>query len=96
MRISSLNALPAGATELGVVYASVEGVNEHSYEECLHELIEKADKLGATALVALQLAQSQFQWNQRTSLLATAIREAGAEAAHTIGSPAAHTDGSRR
>ena len=75
MRISGLNALPAGATELGVVYASVEGVNEHSYDECLHELVEKAEKLGATALVALQLVQSQFQWNQRTSLLATAVRE---------------------
>jgi uncharacterized protein YbjQ (UPF0145 family) len=77
MRISSLNALPAGAAELGVVYASVEGVNEHSYEECLHELAGKAEKLGATALIALQLVQSQFQWNQRTSLLATAIKEAG-------------------
>jgi hypothetical protein len=77
MHISSLNALPAGAAELGVVYASVEGVNEHSYEECLHELVGKAGKLGATALVGLQLVQSQFQWNQRTSLLATAIKEAG-------------------
>jgi uncharacterized protein YbjQ (UPF0145 family) len=76
MRISTLNALPAGATELGVVYASVEGVNEHSYAECVHELMQKAEKLGATALIAVQLAQSQFQWNQRTSLLATAIREA--------------------
>jgi uncharacterized protein YbjQ (UPF0145 family) len=77
MRISSLNALPAAATELGVVYASVEGVNEHSYEECLHDLVHKAEQLGATALVCLQLAQSQFQWNQRTSLLATAIKEVG-------------------
>jgi hypothetical protein len=32
MRISSLNALPAGHEELGVVYASVEGVNEDSYQ----------------------------------------------------------------
>ena len=76
MRISSLNTLPAGATELGVVYASVEGVNEHSYEECLEHLTHKAEKLGANALIALQLVQSQFQWNQRTSLLATAIKEA--------------------
>jgi uncharacterized protein YbjQ (UPF0145 family) len=75
MRISSLNALPAGLEELGVLYASVDGVNERSYEECLEKLIEKAHGLGATALVALQLVQSQFQWNQRTSLLATAIRE---------------------
>ena len=74
MRVSSLNALPANHEELGVVYASVEGVNEHSYEECLHELIHKAEALGATALVALQLVQSQFQWNQRTSLLATAVK----------------------
>jgi uncharacterized protein YbjQ (UPF0145 family) len=80
MRISSLNALPAGHDELGVVYASVEGVNEHSFQECLDELIQKANKLGATALVALQLVQSQFQWNQRTSLLATAVKERPASA----------------
>ena len=58
MRISSLPQLPAGARELGVVYASVEGVNERSYDECLEHLVH-----------------SQFQWNQRTSLLATAISE---------------------
>jgi uncharacterized protein YbjQ (UPF0145 family) len=75
MRISSLNLLPAGAQELGVVYASVEGVNENSYDECLEHLVHKAEGLGANAVVALQLVQSQFQWNQRTSLLATAIRE---------------------
>ena len=78
MRVSSLNALPPGHEELGVVYASVEGVNEHSFQECLDELIHKAHGLGATALIALQLVQSQFQWNQRTSLLATAIRESSA------------------
>jgi uncharacterized protein YbjQ (UPF0145 family) len=75
MRVSSLNALPPGHEELGVVYASVEGVNENSFQECLEELIHKAHGLGATAVIALQLVQSQFQWNQRTSLLATAIRE---------------------
>ncbi len=74
MRVSSLTILPEGHEELGVVYASIEGVNEKSYDECLEELIHKAHKLGATALVALQLVQSQFQWNQRTSLLATAIK----------------------
>ncbi len=74
MRVSSLNALPAGHEELGVVYASVEGVNEKSYEECLEELVHKAHALGPTGLIALQLVQSQFQWNQRTSLLATAVR----------------------
>jgi len=78
MRISSLNALPAGHEELGVVYASVEGVNEESFQECLDELIHKAHALGATAVIALQLVQSQFQWNQRTSLLATAIKERAA------------------
>ncbi len=77
MRVSSLNALAAGDVELGVVYASVEGVNENSFEACLEELTRKAQVLGATALIALQLVQSQFQWNQRTSLLATAVREAG-------------------
>jgi uncharacterized protein YbjQ (UPF0145 family) len=80
MRVSSLNALPPGHEEIGVVYASVEGVNEGSFRECLDELIHKAHELGATALIALQLVQSQFQWNQRTSLLATAIRESGASA----------------
>lgn len=77
MRVSSLNSLAEGDVELGVVYASVEGVNENSFDECLEELTHKAHALGATALVALQLVQSQFQWNQRTSLLATAIKEAG-------------------
>jgi uncharacterized protein YbjQ (UPF0145 family) len=76
MRVSSLNSLGAGEVELGVVYASVEGVNENSFQECLEELTHKAEALGATALIALQLVQSQFQWNQRTSLLATAIKEA--------------------
>jgi uncharacterized protein YbjQ (UPF0145 family) len=77
MRVSSLNTLKPGDVELGVVYASVEGVNEHSYDECLAQLTKKAQGLGATALIALQLVQSQFQWNQRTSLLATAVKEAG-------------------
>ncbi len=76
MRISTLQAIAAGEQELGVVYASVEGVNERSFDECLHELKAKAATLGATALIGLQLVQSQFQWNQRTSLLATAVRPA--------------------
>ena len=75
MRISSLQTLGPGDTELGVIYASVEGVNETSFEECLHELHEKAHALGATAIIGLQLVQSQFQWNQRTSLLATAVKQ---------------------
>lgn len=74
MNVSTLSTLPAGARELGVVYASVEGVNEHSFDACLAELTRKAQALGATALIGMQLVQSQFQWNQRTSLLATAIR----------------------
>ena len=74
MRISTLPAKVGTETELGVVYASVEGVNDTSYEECLHELKKKAVALGATALIGMQLVQSQFQWNQRTSLLATAVK----------------------
>jgi uncharacterized protein YbjQ (UPF0145 family) len=74
MRVSTLSHLAPGEVELGVVYASVEGVNEKSYEECLEELTHKAHALGATALIGLQLVQSQFQWNQRTSLLATAVK----------------------
>jgi uncharacterized protein YbjQ (UPF0145 family) len=76
MRVSSLSERTAGSTELGVVYASVEGVNENSFHECLEELTHKGHALGANALIGLQLVQSQFQWNQRTSLLATAIKEA--------------------
>jgi len=74
MRISTIPVVDSGETELGVVYASVEGVNDKSYDECLHELKEKAEALGATRLCGLQLVQSQFQWNQRTSLLATAVK----------------------
>ena len=74
MRVSTLPRRQENEVELGVVYASVEGVNEKSYDEALHELKEKAAALGATALIGLQLVQSQFQWNQRTSLIATAIK----------------------
>jgi uncharacterized protein YbjQ (UPF0145 family) len=74
MHVSTLPQLPNGAVELGTVYASVEGVNDRSYDECLHELTHKAAALGANGLVGLQLVQSQFQWNQRTSLLATAVK----------------------
>jgi uncharacterized protein YbjQ (UPF0145 family) len=77
MRVSTLSDRAAGEVELGVVYASVEGVNENSFHECLEELTHKAHELGATALIGMQLVQSQFQWNQRTSLLATAIKAAG-------------------
>ena len=80
MRVSTLPHLATAETELGVVYASVEGVNDASYDECLHELKEKAERLGASALIGLQLVQSQFQWNQRTSLLATAVKDGGAAA----------------
>lgn len=76
MNVSTLPERPNGAVELGVVYASVEGVNDHSFDECLAELTQKAHALGATALIGLQLVQSQFQWNQRTSLLATAMKSA--------------------
>jgi uncharacterized protein YbjQ (UPF0145 family) len=76
MRITTLTVTAPSDQEIGVIYASVEGVNEESFDECLHELKEKAAHLGATALIGLQLVQSQFQWNQRTSLLATAIKGA--------------------
>jgi uncharacterized protein YbjQ (UPF0145 family) len=76
LKVSTLPERPDGAEELGVVYASVEGVNEHSFDECLEHLKQKAQALGATALVGMQLVQSQFQWNQRTSLVATALKTA--------------------
>ncbi len=75
MRVSTVTTLPAMAAELGVVYATVEGVNEHSFDECLELLCQEAQERRATALVGLQLVQSQFQWNQRTSLIATAVKE---------------------
>jgi len=78
MNVSTLPDRPSGAIELGVVYASVEGVNDHSFDECLAELTHKAHALGATALIGMQLVQSQFQWNQRTSLLATAVKSESA------------------
>jgi hypothetical protein len=74
MQVTCVNAMPPEKTDLGVVYASVEGVNEQSFHECLERLIHEGKQLGATGLIALQLVQSQFQWNQRTSLLATAIK----------------------
>ena len=74
MRVTTLPERPQGATELGVVYASIEGVNEDSFDLCLAELKHKAHALGATDLVGLQLVQSQFQWNQRTSLVAMAFK----------------------
>jgi uncharacterized protein YbjQ (UPF0145 family) len=73
--VSALQAKAADETELGVVNASVEGVNETSYAARMAELVEKAEPLGATALIGLRLVQSQFQWNQRTSLIATAVRK---------------------
>ena len=74
MQVTCVNALAPGKEDLGVVYASVEGVNEQSFHECLEKLVHEAKQLGATGLIALQLVQSQFQWNQRTSLLATAVK----------------------
>ena len=76
MHITTLTVTAPSDRDLGVVYASVEGVNEDSFDECLHELKKKAELMGATSLVGLQLVQSQFQWNQRTSLLATAVKGA--------------------
>jgi len=72
VRISTLSDRNAGETELGVVFASTEGVDDPAFDRCLAMLCEKAEAIGATALLGLQVVQSQFQWNARTSLLATA------------------------
>ncbi len=77
MSATTLPERPEGSTELGVVYASVDGVNEHSFDECFRILKAKAKEMGATQLTGMQLVQSQFQWNQRTSLLATAFKKSG-------------------
>jgi hypothetical protein len=94
MRVTNLPARAADEVELGVVYACVEGVNEKSFDECLEQLEKKAHALGATALIGLQLVQSQFQWNQRTSLLATAvIGPSGATAEQHSDGRHAHAEG---
>jgi uncharacterized protein YbjQ (UPF0145 family) len=74
LRVSTLAERAAGDVELGVIYASVDGVNERSFHECLEGSKHQAHALGATAIVGLQLVQSQFQWNQRTILLGTALK----------------------
>ena len=74
IKVSTLQDRPKGSTDLGVVYATVEGFNDHSFDECLAVLLHKAHGLGATALVGMQLVQSQHQDHQRTSLIATAVR----------------------
>jgi hypothetical protein len=77
VRISTLSDRNAGDTELGVVFATTDGVSAPDFERCLAILVEKAEAMGATAVIGLQVVQSQFQWNPRTSLLATAYRSAG-------------------
>jgi phytoene/squalene synthetase len=76
VRISTLSDRNAGETELGVVFASTEGVDDPAFDRCLAMLCERAEAIGATALLGLQVVQSQFQWNARTSLLATAYGSA--------------------
>jgi uncharacterized protein YbjQ (UPF0145 family) len=76
MRISTLSDHNPGDTELGVVFASAEGIDDHAFDRCLAMLSEKAEAIGATALLGLQVVQSQFQWNARTSLVATAYGSA--------------------
>ena len=65
MRISTLPHPDDGQTELGVVYASIEGVNEKSYDECLHELKEKAKSLGASQLAMPRSVRSARAGNRR-------------------------------
>jgi hypothetical protein len=60
MCISTLRNLAPGGVELGVVYASVEGVNDESYKECVEELMHYGHKLGATALIGLWSRPSPF------------------------------------
>jgi uncharacterized protein YbjQ (UPF0145 family) len=74
MRISSLTHLEVGEVELGIVYASVEGVNEHDITECMHTITNKAKEMGAAGIIGLQLVQSNFQWSPRTTLMGTAVK----------------------
>jgi uncharacterized protein YbjQ (UPF0145 family) len=68
--VSTLKNRPNCVVELGVVYASVEGIKDDSFDACLAELTQKAQNLGATSIVGIQLVQSQCH----TSLLATAVK----------------------
>ena len=74
MRVSTRTHLMPGEVELGVVHATRREAEEDTFQEVLEDLIHRAAELGATGLIGLQLVQSQFQWNQRTSLVATAVR----------------------
>lgn len=69
--------LPGYPEVVGIVHASVEGVEDEAVAAALAELRKRAEELGAGALVALQCVQSQFQWNARTTLLATAVGAGG-------------------
>jgi uncharacterized protein YbjQ (UPF0145 family) len=42
--------------------------------EALETLEHKAHALGADAVVGVQIAQSNFQWNARTTLIGTAVK----------------------
>jgi len=68
--VSTLQHRPNGAVELGVVYAIVEGIKDDSFDACLAELMQKAQNLGATSIVGMQLMQTQYY----TSLVATAVK----------------------
>jgi len=49
MQVTCVNALAEGRKDLGVVYASVEGVNEQSFHECLEKLITMPSSLARQA-----------------------------------------------
>ncbi|MHB8572202.1 MAG: heavy metal-binding domain-containing protein [Candidatus Dormibacteria bacterium] len=76
MRMTTLPE--GGGTHVGLVHASVEGVDDEAVREALELMERRAHEQGADAVVGIQLAQSNFQWNPRTTVVGTAVKRAGA------------------
>ena len=72
MRLTTLSLAADTSSYVGLVYAVVEGTEEQALKEAVEELEKRAGALGANAVVGIQVAQSNFQWNPRTVLIGTA------------------------
>jgi len=81
---STTTTLAAGQTLLGLVHASVEGVEEESLKQALEVLDGRAVAMGADAIIGIQVAQTNFQWQPRTTLLGTAVKDGGSGAGEPL------------
>jgi uncharacterized protein YbjQ (UPF0145 family) len=79
MRLTTLSLAADTSTYVGLVYAVVEGTEEEALKEAIEELEKRAESLGANAVIGIQVAQSNFQWNPRTVLLGPAVKLAESE-----------------